>query len=239
MKEDISKSDHVEPGELIDYFVSPLDSHRDREIEEHIAGCGTCAESSRSVYSLVFGVQRLTAKDLAQAFAKQAVASALASAAELKSNASLKPMYDRWLRSLSRATVGAVKTIVRSSGAEFLLEGIHPAGGWKISPAYALRSADRGDRQAEPKVAFEVPGATSRSAASVSLIGDAVVIKVVDWPSGRMPLAVLVNFEHTGTPITGQTTPIAEGQYEIGFQGVQSGPYILLFTSMEKGQPTA
>lgn len=235
MKEDISKSDHLEPGELVDYFVSRLASDRERLIEEHVAVCGDCAESSRSVYSLVFVVQRLTKKDLAQSFANQAVASSLASATKLESNASLKPIYDRWLRGLGRATVGALKTIVRSSGAEFVIEGIHPASGWNISPAYALRALDPEDRRAESKVVLEVPGANLRSFASISLKNNAVVIKVVDWPGNAMPLAILVNFEQTGMSISGQTTQIAGDQYEIGFQGVEPGPYILLFTSMEKG----
>lgn len=239
MKQDISKFDHVEPGELVDYFVSRLALDRERAIEEHITVCGTCAEYGRSVYTLVFDVQRLTARHLAQAFAKQAVASALASVAELESNASLKPMYDQWLRGLGRATVGGLKTIVRSSGAEFLIEGIHSVGGWKMSPAYALRSASPGDRPVASKVSLEVPGGNLRSVVSVGLQGDSVVIKIADWPRGTVPLAILVNLQQPGTPIPGQRTPVAEGQYEIGFHGVQSGPYILLFASMEKGQPTS
>lgn len=239
MTQGISKSDHVEPGELIDYFVSRLALDRERAIEEHITGCGTCAEYGRSIYSLVFNVQRLTARDLAQAFAKQVVASTLVSAAALESDASLKPMYDQWLRGLGRATVGGLKTIVRSSGAEFLIEGIHSVGGWKMSPAYALRTASPGDSPVASKVSLEVPGGNLRSVVSVGLQGDSVVIKIADWPEGAMPLAILVNLRQTDTRIPGQSTPVADGQYEIGFQGVQSGPYILLLASMEKGQPTS
>lgn len=238
MTNGVRNSVHIETGELIDYFASWSSSEREREIEEHIAGCGACAESSRSVYSLVFDVERLKAKELAQAFFQQAVASALASAARQESNASLRPIYDRWLRGLGRSSAGVLKAIVRSSGAEFLFDGSHLAGGWRISPEFALRGNDPEALRAERKVILEVPGAKMRSAASFSLKDEQVAIKVADWPDGWLPLAILVDLGHTGISVCGLTTQVAEGQYEIGFKGIAPGPYLLLFESIEKGQPS-
>jgi anti-sigma factor RsiW len=233
----VSNPVHVETGELIDYFASQLSSERERQIEEHIAGCSACAESSRGVYSLVFDVQRLTAKELANSFANQAMASALASASRLESNASFRPVYDRWLRGLGRASVGVLKAMVRSSGAEFLLDGALSASAWRVSPEFALRGNDPAVPRSERKVILEAPGAKMRSSASFFLRGEDVAIKVAEWPGGWLPLAVLVDLDQTGKSVCGQTTQVAEGQFEIGFQGIKPGPYLLLFDSIEKGQP--
>lgn len=230
--------DHVESGDLIDYFLCRLPSDREQEIEEHIAECGACAEAGRGLYALVFDVQRWNAKDYARALAEQAVARVLVTAAEKESNPSRKPLYERLLRDLGRVRAGLLNTIVRASDAEFLLNVPSPAAGWKIAPAYATRGTDPGTHRAERKVLLEAPGTNLHAAASVGLKGRTVVIEVADWPADGMPLAMLLNLQ-AGVPIPGQIEKPAENRYEISFQDVLPGPYVLLFTSMEKGPAKA
>lgn len=225
---------HVETGELIDYFASRVSSKREREIEEHIAGCGTCAESSREIYSLVFGVQRLAAKDLGQAFARQAVVRTLARAANLESNAGVKRTYSKWVQNIARGSAGVIRTIVRSSGAEFLIEGLHAIGDWKISPAHAMRGLGSGDQLKERKITLQVPGEYMRTTASLQLKGDQVSIEVAGWPGGCLPVAILVDTSQSDLSACGQTTQVAEGQYEILFPEVTPGSYLMLLQSVKE-----
>jgi hypothetical protein len=236
MPSGVPNSVHLETGELIDYFASRLSFEQERQIEEHIAGCGSCAESARGIYALVFDMQRLTARNLAEAFSRQAVVSALAAAADSQGGVRLGLICDRWLRGLGRTTSGVLKAVVRTSGAEFLFDRAHSPGGWKFSPEFALRGNDSGAPSAARKVLLEVPGAAMRSAASLFLKGNEVAVRVADWPPGSQPLAVLVDLDRTGISVLGLTTQVSESSYEIGFKGIVPGPYLLVFESIEKGQ---
>jgi hypothetical protein len=233
-----SKPNHVEPDELIDYFTSCLPSNREREIEEHVAGCDACTEFGRSINFLAHAVPRLTTKELAKAFASQALVSALSSASYMEGNGSLRSMYDRCIRGVGRTTVGTLKTIVRSTGAEFLFDASQPHGGWRFSPAFALRSLDPGTNRTGSKAILEAPGAQSVSAATVRRIGDTITVKIADWPVGSSPLAILADIGQTGVSVCGKTIHAAEDQYEITFEGIKSGPYLILFQLVEKGQFT-
>jgi hypothetical protein len=229
-----ANSVHAAPVELVDYFAARLPSIRALQIEEHIADCDTCAETSRSVYFLVFAVQHLTTKDLAQAFARHVMANTLVSGKGLEIDASLTPMHSQWLRNLGHASTGVLKTIVRSSGAEFLMGGLMSIGDWRISPMHALRGLDSEVGVADREAIIQVPGANQRSAACLDRAGDRVAVVVSEWPHGCLPVAILTDVSEPDKSICGQTKQVGEGTYEIHFSGVTPGSYLMFLQSLEQ-----
>ena len=234
MTNSVLKNGHIEADELIDYFASALAPARQLEIEEHAAGCELCAESCRDIYSLVFEVQRLSTGELAQAFANRSMASALTSAAESEDNAEVKRTFHESLRRLGRSSAGAFKAIVRSSGAEFLFENFRAGGDWKMSPEFALRGGTSEPIDQAQRAILEIPGAKTRSTVSLHRRGSEVSLEVSGWPENSQPVAIFVDLSDAGSSTCGLTTHVEGNDYEISFPRITSGPYLLLFESVEK-----
>jgi hypothetical protein len=228
--------EHVDAGEFVDYFASKTAVLHNRQIEEHVADCAACAQVSREIHTLVSATEHIGAEDVGRAFAEFALASALVRATGAES---VGAILDRWRRELRQVSVGVLRTFVDSLGAGFTLSPSGSLSEWKFSPVHAMRGSGEKETARQERIHIAVPYAHLPASARVQKNGNNISLQIEDWSQDEIPLAALISCDRTGETSIGLPVPAARNGFEIRFQNVEPGAYLLILAAFKKGNVQA
>lgn len=231
---------HLQAEQLLEYFEEKLSDERQRQIEEHLALCDSCAVLARGV-RLFDEAWTWTAEQHGALQQRELLARALEAAGA--ESPALRDRLRAWRERWGGLAEAGLRVAIEVSGAaarvvaESLDVLARPGSGWHFAPAPQAVSARGQAGDASASALLTTPLAPARPRARVAVRGGRsteVEIRLDDLtPDAGSPIVLLIRLEET---LDASLVRVAEAERRPGvtyriarFADVAPGEYVIAF----------